>query len=72
MHIPDSELSRHFNILNALIYVCIYCLHNCSFLHNLSYLNGRLMGPQLSLQPLVLLPQILHSSQITSIVLRTY
>ena len=36
------------------------------------HLNGRLVGPQLCFQPLVLLPQILHSCQITSIVLRTH
>ena len=36
------------------------------------HLNGRLVGPQLCFQPLVLLPQILHSRQITSIVLRTH
>ena len=36
------------------------------------HLNGRIVGPQLCFQPLVLLPQILHSRQITSIVLRTH
>lgn len=36
------------------------------------HLNGRLVCSQLSLQPLVLLPQILYSCQITSVVLRAH
>lgn len=36
------------------------------------HLNGRLVCSKLSLQPLVLLPQILYSCQITSVVLRAH
>lgn len=36
------------------------------------YLNGRLVGSQLGLQPLVLLPQVLNSRQVPSVVLGTH